>query len=363
VRARHVVAFAVVIILAYLTGPSVFLSACGGVLLFVAATSPAERALAVLLPLAFRLALAFGAFHFEPPVQIVEIALRDEDDPLSLILQGDVWWARYLVAYPSILATDHWGMRFADAFALYCAAVLPISAMVLLASVRVWRRLTESRAFAVGVGFAVLVAAIASQMNGRLIPAHIGMGFILLALARVVDARRIRLREGLLILVGMVLSHMTSGTGLVAYAVLVAGTLLTVAIGVDRARMLATLWLVSVLFAPLLFGDLIKNLDYYGGGPAAVVAMLDHGPGILLRRVPWTIPLALIAIAALLAGAWRGRARLRAIPRALWPATLAVPVTGVGGLYGFSTLSMALPALLILLMAAAVAWSARARDV
>lgn len=358
-RATHLVAFAIVIVLAYLAGPSVFLSTCAAVLLWIAATSPAERALALVLPVAFRLALALGAFQFEPPVQIIEVALRDESDPLSLIVQGDVWWARYLVAYPSILATDHWGMRFADAFALYCAAILPISAMALLAAIRVWRRLDETRAFAVGVGFSVLVAAIASQMNGRLIPAHLGMTLIVLALAHIVVARRIALREGLLIVLGMVLSHMTSGTGLVAYAVLVAGTGLVVGLRIDRARMAATLWLVSVLFAPLLFGDLIKNLDYYGGGVGAVLTMLDHGPGILLRRQPWTVPLAVLAAAGLVAGVWRGRARLRVIPRALLPAALAVPVTAVGGLYGFSTLSMALPALLILLMAAAITWSGR----
>lgn len=360
-HARHLLVFAIAIVLAYLAGPSVFLSACVAVVLWVAATSPAERALALVLPIAFRLALALGAFGFEPPIQIVELATRDENDPLMLILRGDVWWARYLVAYPSILVTDHWGMRFAEAFALYCAAILPVSVMVLLAAIRLWRRLDERRALAVGAGFAILIGGIASQMNGRLIPAHIGIGLILLALARILVSRRIGLREGLLIVAGMLLSHMTSGTGLVAYATLVAGTLLVAAQRIDRARVLATLWVVTVLFAPLLLGDFLKNLDYYGGGPGAVITMLDHGPGVLLRRAPWTAPLALAAVLAAIGLAWRFRLRLAAIPRALWPASIAVPVTGLGGLYGFSTLSMALPGLLVLTMAAALVWSDRGR--
>lgn len=363
VRARHLVAFAVVVLLAYLSGPSLFLTACAAVILWLAATSPAERALALVLPVAFRLALAMGAFAFEPPVQIVEIAVRDEAGPLNLILSGDVWWARYLVAYPSILVMDHWGLRFAEAFALYCAAVLPISATALLAVVRVWRRLDETRAFAVGVGFAILVGAIASQMNGRLIPAHVGIALILLALARTIVARRIGLREGLLLVAGMVLSHMTSGTGLVAFGVLVAGTILLLALEIDRARVLATLWVIAVLFGPLLLGDLNKNLDYYGGGLGAVLTMLDHGPGIFLRRQPWLAVVAAAAALALLGLAWRERARLAAIPRALWPVALAIPVTAIGGLYGFSTLSMGLPPLLILLMSAALTWSSRARAV
>jgi hypothetical protein len=257
-------------------------------------------------------------------------------NPFTLFLDQDLWWARYLVAYPSIAAMDQWGMRFADAFALYCTALLPITATVLLASVRTWRRLDERTAFLVGLGFAVVVAAIATQMNGRLIPAHIGM-------------------------VGLVLSHMTSGTGLVAYAVVIAGGALIMAIGIDRLRIAALLWFLSAMFAPLLYRDLLKNLDFYGGGPAAIVTMLDHGPGTFLRRMPIVIPLALAAVGVVLAVLWRLRRRLLAIPRPLWPAVLAIPVTSVGGLYGYSTLSMGLPVLLLLAMTAVLSWSDRRR--
>jgi hypothetical protein len=358
VRATHIAAFAVVLAAAYVAGPAVFFTACAAVLLWSTASSPAERVLALVLPVAFRIALALGVFHFEPPTQIVDLATRGSE-PLSLFIQQDLWWPRYLVAYPSMAAADHWGLRFADAFALYCAALLPVSAMVLLAVVRVWRRMDEVRAFAVGLGFAVVIGAIATQMNGRLIPAHIGMGVILLALAGIVGAERLGLREGILLGVGTILSHMTSGTGLVAFAVLVAGSLLIVALRIDPARMLALLWLMSVAFGPLLFSDFLKNVDFYGGGVAAIVTMLDHGPGVLLRRQPWTIVGALAAVFLAVSVAWRSRARLLATPRPLWPVGLAVPVTAIGGLYGFSTLSMAIPALLILFMAAAVGRTSR----
>lgn len=345
-----------VLLLAYAIGSSVFLSACVGVLLWWIAAGPAEHALAVALPIAFRLALAIAVFHFESPVQIVDLAMR-KTDAFTLFLQQDLWWARYLVAYPSILVMDHWGMRFADAFALYCAAILPMSAMVLLAVVRVWRRLDEVRAFAVGLAFAVLVAGIASQMNGRLIPALIGMGIILLAQARIISNAHVGAREGVLLCVGMILSHMTSGTGLVAFAVVVSVGVLAIWLRIDRALTLGLLWVLTALFGPLLFSDLMKNVDYYGGGVGAVVSMLDHGPGVLLRREPWAVPLALGATAVVLVGLWRVRARVLGIPRVLWPSALAIPVTSIGGLYGFSTLSMALPAVLVLFMCAVVSWT------
>jgi hypothetical protein len=358
VRVGHLLGFAIVLVAAYLVGPQVLLTACAGVLLWVLATSPAERALALVLPIAFRLAFALGAFAFEPPVQIVDLGHRGVN-PFTLFLDQDLWWARYLVAYPSIAVMDQWGMRFADAFALYCTALLPITATVLLASVRTSRRLDERAAFLVGLGFAVVVAAIATQMNGRLIPAHIGMGVIVLAQARIVAARAVGMREGVMLVVGLVLSHMTSGTGLVAYAVVIACGALIMAIGIDRLRMAALLWFLSAMFAPLLYRDLLKNLDFYGGGPAAIVTMLDHGPGTFLRRMPIVIPLALAAVGVVLAVLWRLRRRLLAIPRPLWPAVVAIPVTSVGGLYGYSTLSMGLPVLLLLAMTAVLSWSDR----
>src|SRR6185369_2525300 len=99
VRLRQLVISAAVLLVAYAIGPSVFLSACVGVLLWSVATGPAEHALAVVLPIAFRLALAAGAFHFETPTQIVDLAERDIE-PLNLFLAQDLWWPRYLVAYP-----------------------------------------------------------------------------------------------------------------------------------------------------------------------------------------------------------------------------------------------------------------------
>jgi hypothetical protein len=331
-------------------------------LLWATASSRAERALAIVLPVAFRLALAVGAFHFELPVQIVDLATRGTD-PLMLFLQQDLWWARYLVAYPSIVAMDHWGMRFVDAFALYSAALLAVTAMVLLASVRTWRRLTEPEAFVVGLALAALVGAIATQMNGRLIPAHIGMGAIVLAQARIFAQRALRLREGVLLGSGLVLSQMTSGTGLVAYADLLAWSAVAVVMRIDRAQVLAIVWVLSAFFAPLLLRDLLKNVDFYGGGVTAIIAMLDHGAGIVLRRQPSIAFIALAAAVLGIAVAWRSRGRLLRLSRALWPPVLAIPVTAVGGLYGYSTLSMALPSLLILLVCAAIGWSSRPRSV
>ena len=359
-RLAHVLVFALGLALAYLLGPSVLPSAFIAVLLWSFATSPAGRALSLILPFAFRLLLAVGAFQFEPPVQIVDLMVRGVD-PLRLVAQQDIWWARYLVAYPAILMTDHWGMRFTDAFALYSAALLPVTALVLLGSVRVWRRLAELEAFFVGIGIALVIVAIATQMNGRLIAAHIGMAMILLAQSRMITASRLGPREAALLALGMVLSHMTSGTGLVAFATLIAGLALTYALGIDRVRTLTILWVISVIFAPLLYRDMLKNVDFYGGGVAAVITMLDHGPGTFLRHSPLVAAVAVAGAVAVVVVLWRSRRRILSLPRALWPAALSVPVTSIGGLYGYSTLTMGLPPLIILATSAAIAWSDRRR--
>ena len=358
VNARQFLAIAIAITVGFAIGPSLFFSVCVAALLWLTASSPAERVLAVALPAAFRLALAFGAFHFEPPTQIVDLA-TDGTSPVSLFLQQDLWWARYLVEYPSIMAMDLWGMRFVEAFALYSAALLPVTSVALLACIRVWRRLSESEALMVGAAFGVLVAVVASQMNGRLIPAHLGMTLILLAQARVLAQSALRAREALLMLSGLVLGHMTSGTGLVAYADLIAGGLLPIAVGASRAQVGGVLWILSAFFGPLLLRDLLKNVDFYGGGAGAIVTMLDHGAGIVLRQYPWLALLAFGVLALVAVTAWTQRSRFDRVPRTLWPAIVAMPVTSIGGLYGYSTLSMGLPPLLILLMAGVISRSMR----
>lgn len=345
---------ALAVLVGFLIGPSIFFSVCAGAFLWVVASDRAERTLAIALPVAFRVALALGAFHFEPPIQIFDLAVRNVP-PVGLIQQQDLWWPRYLVAYPAIAAMDQWGMRFADAFALYTTALLPLTASALLAAVRTWRRLSERSALAVGLALAVAVALLATQMNGRLVPAHMGMAAVLLAQARIVVRRHLGLPEGLLLGAAIMLGHMTSGTGLVAYAVLVAGSILIVLLRIEPERILAVLWVLSVVFGPVLFRDLLKNVDFYGGGAGAILTMLDHGPGTFFRRDLRLAAVALAVAASVVVVLWRLRHRILAAPRALWPALLALPVTSIGGLYGYSALTMAIPAAMILAAAGGLA--------
>lgn len=358
---RELALLALALAVGYVAGPSVFFSMCAAVILWTFAKGEAEHTLAIALPAIFRAALFAGAFHFETPSQIVDLAIGNAD-PVGLILKQDLWWARYLVTYPVIAAVDHWGMRFSDAFALYSTAVLPLTVMVLLKTLRAWRQLDERSHLIAGLAFLVLVAGVATQMNGRLIPAHLGIGIIMLAQSRVAATRHLGLKEGLLLAFGVVLSHMTSGTGLVAYMVLSATAVLFAGAGIGRARVLAVLWLITAAYGPLLYLDLTKNVDYFGGGPQAAVTMLQHGPGRYLlldaRIAIAAIAAALLAVALL----WRLRAAVARIPRPLWPAVVALPVTSLGGLYGYSTLTMGIPPAVLLAVAVAVAFALRRPD-
>src|SRR5439155_8192330 len=105
----------------YATGPELFFTGLLGVGLVAFARSAAEAAFAIALAVFFRLALAVGAFHFEPSDQIVDLATRDVN-PLWFIIQNDIWWPRYLFSYLAVFGMDNWGFRLERSFALYSAA-------------------------------------------------------------------------------------------------------------------------------------------------------------------------------------------------------------------------------------------------
>jgi len=338
----------------YATGPELFFTGLLGVGLVAFARSAAEAAFAIALAVFFRLALAVGAFHFEPSDQIVDLATRDVN-PLWFIIQNDIWWPRYLFSYLAVFGMDNWGYRLERSFALYSAALLPIEVFVITrASSWLLRpRLLDVRAarFAGQIVATLLVLALATQMNGRLIPAHIGMALILFAQCVALSRRSWTWVESALSAMGLVMGQMTSGTGVIVFTQLVLGSVL-IAITVERVRwkILSQLWIVVALALPFIYRGIDKNVTFFGGGLASIPNMLQHGAGGHLEAHP-AVVLALVvaSVLGIALAALYGRAIRSAVKPTPteYPLLLAVPISLAGGLFGYSTLTMIVPALFI----------------
>ena len=100
------------------------------------------------------------------------------------------------------------------------------------------------------------------------------------------------------------------------------------------------------MFQEFLILGIVKNLEFYGGGPTAVWDMLDHGlgrylfavdPPLLLLAVPMLLMLGYIGVHVIVRSTAFNAVILLAIASAL-----------SGGIYGLSTLSICLVPMLLL---------------
>lgn len=340
-------------------GPDALFTAASIAILLLVSRDRLEQATAVFLPIAARAMLALGLFRFESPDQVVDLAARAVS-PIVLVMQNDIWWPRYLLTYPAVWGMDLWGMRFDQTFALYSAAILPITVFTLYRAARDMISIEpdhRSRSDLVMIGIlAVLVFGLGTKMNGRLIFAHLGMAVLLTTQTVAVGRRRLTRSTWALTALGLVMGQMSSGTGAVAAGQALVGTLV---VGWRAGNLRGSLPGLALMFAiagPFLYRSEIKNVIYFGGGFDAIPGLLHHGAaGYLLDRPP-LLALA-VTIAVALVGATivqlRG-GRLRGVRPEWSPALVSLPLAAAGGMFGFSTLTMVLPGIFLLVTAAGV---------
>jgi hypothetical protein len=341
------------LLLAVLVGPDATFVAVSVLAMLLLARSDVERAAAIALPVVARLTLAVGFFHFAPPDQVIDLAARDVS-VFALVLQNDIWWPRYLFTYPAVAAMDVWGLRFDYSFGLYCAAILPFEVLVLYrAGEAALKGLRTGHISRVPLIFmlATLIFGLGSLMNGRLIPAQIGLATLLCAQTTVATRRRFGADTWGLTALGLTMSQMSSGTGIVAYAQVVCG-LLVVAVVTRRAvwSVIGGLALLSGIAGPFLLRSLEKNITFFGGGLDAIPGLLHHGVGGFLIDRPALLFVAVVALVVALVWfrvvLWP---RLfRRLPAIYLPAIIAILLALGGGLFGYSTLTMIFPPVFLL---------------
>lgn len=337
-------------------------------LLLALARGRDERALAVLVVAGARAALAAGLFHFTPPSQVIELVDFAGGDPLRLTQHEwfGVWWPRYLFTWPAILAAGATGRPLESTFPLWCVSVLPVEAFLAYRATTCAAERVRGR-LVLGSLVSAAVMAVATFMNGRLIVAHAGLALTLAVQATAIRAGAFQWWAWPALVLGALMGNMTTGAGVVAYAQAIVGTIGAARVGAGRARATTVfVVLATLLLGPLVVADAWKNVTFFD---ADALALLRHGLGSLLLVSPVLMLVAAAVVAAAVWGfvrAWRHVSVLSRRERRTVPAAIAVALASVGGLFGYSTLSMAVPAGLVLLAQGAVsgaAWAKRIFDV
>jgi hypothetical protein len=301
-----------------------------------------------------------GVVSFNYPPQAL-ILLESNADPVSLLLGLNLWGPRYALSYPAVIVRDALSVSLDEGYTLYACMLLWVWALLLarLVAKAITIRFHAGPILRTAIVIIVVVqlVLIASAMNGRLVPAFLGMTLILDSqLASAFDRRHRYVRLG----IGVFLSMMSSGTMMVGLVQTIVGTGIVAIRGSLRpGRALALISVgalgIGALFVPLVLSGVRKNLAYYDG---SVLKMLSHGAGQIFFIPDWVIILELLLIlscasAAYALGAYRA---LRELP-ALEPIALSLPISVALGLFGYSTLLMLLPGV-ITLVTLALAFSA-----
>jgi len=273
--------------------------------------------------------------------------------PLDLILDGNVWGPRYLASYPAAWVTLNWEIDLQVAWRYYMLIVLCLQGLVvqqLWIEVQHPRRPSPAERLLFGLGAVLLFILIGTLMNGRLAPAHLGMALILLGIARARRRGGMRATEGVLIAIGLFpLSLTTTGTIIpaAATALLALGAEL-VRRGVGRGRTVLIILVALLPTVPFVYAGVIKNLTFYAVTEGSAWRVIDHGAGVLLTQNQLlTATLLVWAIFGLVVLVAVGRRVRKRTPNVVVLLAL-LPIAAAAGLFGYSTGSMAVPAVVVL---------------
>jgi hypothetical protein len=312
------------------------------------------------------LLLGFASFAWTTAVQagFIQFSLFEQArslldrniDPVDLLWALDLWGPRYLITYPAVWLADEWQVELDVAFTYFGSALLALETFFLakLTDASLGDARFSTTKFFLIVVFAIWVIGIATAMNGRLAAAHLGIAIVLYAQVRAVDSQAVSLSIWVLHAIGLFLTLMTSGTAMVGFTQVAVAPIVLRRIRTNslRDRLLDILPVVPVLIVafPIIRAGISKNMEYWGSGLGALVNMLEHGWGELLTSVP------AVGIFVVVAGMLYLRFALVEIRRnsRVMPLILNVPIAVTCGIYGYSTLTMSLPAIGSLLVVSAV---------
>jgi hypothetical protein len=276
-----------------------------------------------------------------------------EENPIDLFLSGHVWAPRFMVTYPAIVLSNMFRIDIDTTFTIYSVLLLFFMCLTILQIIKAInvKRLSEKSIITYTFIIVANATLLMLVMNGRLIPAFLGMAFILYQQIQLFkNNSKLNIRIILWLTLGFFLSTVSSGTMMVA--------LLQIFMGIyyylrSRQQSLKPLFyiilLTSIVTGSYVLKMIMKNLNFYGGGWEGLVSMGSHGLGKFLQISPAIIA---IAFLFLLTGIYFYLTVFKKMiydQSVLVPIYLSIPISISCGIFGFSTGLMIIPTLIILL--------------
>jgi len=295
----------------------------------------------------------FGFLRFSMLPQVLGII----DAPIFELIKGmHPWLPRYFITSPAILIHKLGGQDINNAYIILCIIFMSGTIVLIkhiLTSVKQRELILRSL---LGLGIYTLIS---TRMNGRLIPAYFGIALIICVFSKILSKKNDTSKRVILglkfivsIAVGSWLTMVSSGTMMVSFALII---IMLIYITVSKTppvyTPVAMLMLTLIGCAVVGYAVFMTNRnivffsdDLYGLLMHGLVRFIDLSFYIRIAVILIT-PVAITFVCVAVYFVCR-----RCLP--LLPALLSVPISICCGLFGISTATMMIPALIVLFLAA-----------
>lgn len=274
-------------------------------------------------------------------------------NPMKLLMQVHPHSLRFVVAYPAVKMTEWFLIDIDTAYSYYCIFLLSVKTILIKIIIdNIKFNKLNKRIIRTSLIMAIIIF-LGSIMNGRLIPALVGMSLILnvtiqLFLGKIV----FNIKVMIIFIFAWILTTVSSGAMLVAFLQILFSILIYSKINKSKKM----IYLIGFIFAPIIIKIIKfiilminKNISFFGGGLDGAVNMLNHGIGKIFAKnlyiIILFIPIVIIVIFSIKKVAiWALKQKKEFIPL-----IISVPICIAGGMFGISTGLMIIPTAIVVM--------------
>jgi hypothetical protein len=301
--------------------------------------------------------IVFIAFSLLTILGILNFELWDQVDVLNSSGSsiGELWghphFLRYILVLPFFEGSQYMGMDYNRLFTLSIPILLYLIQRYTILSIEViWIKYHSILRLGLHQFLVMfLLVSVVSLMNGRIIFSILGSAILLYSF---VNWENLGVRKLLFyILIAFFLCSVSSGTFTIAILLAVVFVLYKLFKNKNKKEFFIFVPFLMLFLAilPILMVLIKKNVDYFGGGFDGSIAMLHHGLGQYFLSVE---PVTLIMLLMILSiSFWFVLILISAFKRISIPIWIVL-VSIMGGAFGFSTMMIFIPALIVLFVSA-----------